>query len=165
MAGLPGAGKSTIRKEYFGGYHIVDCDEIKKSLPGYDPDHPRALHAESKIVENLVLQDYMKKGVSFVYDTTATNTNKVVKMIQNAQKKGYKVLTVYVEVQLATAIERNSNRHRVVPKEIILDKYMKLGQSLDAIKKFADMFVTINNEDKHEFENISTHGLMSNLYE
>lgn len=146
MAGLPGSGKSYIRSKYYSKYHVVDCDEIKKTLPNYDPNQPRALHQESKIVERLEIYQHLKHKDSFVYDTTATNTDKIVKLIMQAQDLGYVVTVVYVKVNLTTAMRRNSQRDRVVPDEVILDKYSKLNTSLSIFEEYANHFLTIDNE-------------------
>lgn len=146
MAGLPGSGKSYIRNKYYSKYDFVDCDEIKKNLPNYDPNQPRALHNESKIVEKFEIYKHLKYRDSFVYDTTATNTDKIVKLIMQAQELHYIVTIVYVKVSLATAMRRNSQRDRVVPDEVILDKHSKLSSSLCIFEKFANHFITIDNE-------------------
>jgi len=146
MAGLPGAGKSYIRKKLFRDYYVVDCDELKKTLPNYDPENPRALHDESKLLEKYEISKCLVNKISFVYDTTASNTDKIVELTKQAQTIGYFVSIVYVKVSLATALARNSKRHRVVPDDVILDKYSKLSTSLDIIKSFANDFVIIDNE-------------------
>ncbi|HOO03967.1 MAG TPA: hypothetical protein PLJ11_04510, partial [Methanomassiliicoccales archaeon] len=40
LSGLPGVGKSHARKTFLASIPVVDCDEIKQSLPGYDPNNP-----------------------------------------------------------------------------------------------------------------------------
>ncbi|BCR35204.1 ATP-binding protein [Mariniplasma anaerobium] len=150
MAGLPGSGKTYIRNKYFADYKAVDCDELKKTIKGYNPDQPRALHFESKIAEKYEIYNNLKNKVPFIYDTTATNTDKIIKLTKLAQALGYIVKIIYVQVSLATAFRRNSKRHRVVPDEIIMDKYSKLEISLKILNKFADKVITINNE-KDEF--------------
>ena len=146
MAGLPGAGKSYIRNKYYNKFNVVDCDEIKKKLPNYDPEQPRALHQESKIVEEYEIDHNLKEGNSFVYDTTATNIDKIVKLIQHAQELQYRVTIVYVKVSLATAMMRNSKRDRVVPVDVILDKYSKLNESINMFNIYANQLITIDNE-------------------
>lgn len=146
MAGLPGAGKSYTRQKYYNKYKVVDCDEIKKTLPNYDPMFPRALHEESKVVEKYEIYKNFKDGESFVFDTTGANSDKMIKLTKQAQGLGYEVTIVYVEVSLKTAMLRNSKRSRVVPDEVIMEKYNTLYNSLDKLKLYVDDFITINNE-------------------
>ena len=51
MAGLPGSGKSYVRAKKYSDISVIDCDELKKSIPGYDPKNPSAVHEQSKIFE------------------------------------------------------------------------------------------------------------------
>ena len=58
---LPGAGKSTyIESHYDDSYDIVSADEIKKTLPGYDPENPEAVHEESVQLARKVIFDMCK---------------------------------------------------------------------------------------------------------
>ena len=145
MAGLPGSGKSYVRENKFSDMQYVDCDELKKSIKGYDPKNPGSVHEQSKIVEKQKIYSNMAEGISFVYDTTATNSDKVVKMIKEAQSIGYEVTIVYVKTTLATSLERNSKRERVVPESIILEKYEQITASMEIVKIFADKFEIVNN--------------------
>ncbi len=161
MAGLPGSGKTFIRSKLYEHYDVVDCDEIKKTIPGYNADQPRALHSESKIIEKYEIYKNLKNRVSFVYDTTATNTDKVIKLTKQAQGLGYIVKVVYVKVSLSVAMERNSKRFRVVPDDVILDKYSKLETSINIFRCFANDVITIDNEqDEVDLSLISTKRLL-----
>jgi predicted kinase len=143
MAGLPGSGKSFHREKLFGNLEFVDSDEIKKTLPNYDPKNPTKVHALSKAIEKSEIYNKFSKGISFVYDTTATNADKVIAMTKEAQDLGYTVTIAYVDVPLNVALERNANRERVVPEYIILDKFEKIGLSMEIVKKYVDEFITI----------------------
>ena len=145
MAGLPGSGKSFYREKMFADMAFVDSDEIKKSIPGYDPNNPSTVHAMSKVVEKHEIYANMMNGTSFVYDTTATNTDKVVKMTREAQELGYHVTVVYIDVPLHVALERNANRERVVPEEIIYSKFEKIETSMNIAQKYVDEFVVIKS--------------------
>lgn len=146
MTGLPGSGKSHIRKKMFFDFKYIDCDELKAEIKGYDPQNPGAVHAQSKVLEKKVIYDFFNEGISFVYDTTASNSDKVVNMTKEAQSLGYEVTIVYVKVSLATSLKRNSERTRVVPESLILKKYALMDTSIQIIQSFADKFVTIENE-------------------
>ena len=148
MGGLPGSGKSYIRnnRARLVYMNVVDCDEIKKSLNGYDPKNPMATHAQSKAIEKQQIYTNLAEGTSFIYDTTATNSDKVVAMTKEAQALGYEVEMIYVEVSLSTSLTRNANRERVVPESIIMDKYSKITSAMEIAKMFVDKFTTINND-------------------
>lgn len=148
MAGLPASGKSTYAAATFsrGTYAIVDCDELKKTIPGYDPKNPAAVHAQSKVMEKEAIYSNMAHGASFVYDTTATDTDKVLALILEAKALGYRVAIHYIKVSLATAIKRNAARERVVPEAIITSKFEKIEASMMVLRQFADEFNQIKND-------------------
>lgn len=146
MAGLPGSGKSTVRNEKFANYDVVDCDEIKKTIKGYDPLNPGAVHKESKKIEKRLLLENIINGKSFVYDTTASNAERIVKLIIDAQSEGYEVTICYIKVKLQTAIYRNANRERVVPEEIIREKYAVMSTAIEIFSGYADKLIVVNND-------------------
>lgn len=146
MAGLPGSGKSYVRKNRYGDFAFVDCDEIKKGIEGYGPKNPGAVHEESKVLEAQAIYKMFAEGKSFVYDTTATNWAKVVKMTQNAQAIGYEVELCYVKVSLRTALQRNAQRERQVPEMLIKEKASLLGTAMDVIQNYVDEFVIVKND-------------------
>ena len=146
MAGLPGSGKSYVRSNRYADMRVIDCDEIKKTLPGYDPKNPCAVHEASKIIEAQEIHKALGNGESFVYDTTATNWAKLVKMIADAQAIGYKVELCYVKVSLATAMSRNAKRERVVPEALIREKFALLPTSLEVLSGYVDTYTVVNND-------------------
>ena len=145
MAGLPASGKSFIRQQNFDNLSHIDCDEIKKSLPEYDPKNPTATPAKSKILEKQAIYNNLANGISFVYDTTATNTDNVIKLTKTAQSLGYKVTLCFVKCSLATSLYRNANRVRVVPENIILEKFSVMKTSIATIRNFIDEYIEIEN--------------------
>ena len=146
MAGLPGSGKSTVRLQKYNSLDFVDCDEIKKTIPGYDPKNPDLVHEQSKAIERKLISEKINSGVSFVYDTTASNIEKIIKMVIDAQSLGYEVEVCYVKVKLATAIYRNAHRERVVPEEIIREKYSVMSTAIDIFSGYVDKLTIVNND-------------------
>lgn len=146
MAGLPGSGKSFVRSQKYAELKVIDCDEIKKTIAGYDPKNPGAVHEQSKVLEAQEIFKALGAGESFVYDTTATNWAKLVKMIKDAQSLGYKVELCYVKVSLRTSLLRNSKRERVVPEAIIKEKAMLLPLALEVLIGYVDSYVVVNND-------------------
>jgi predicted kinase len=146
MAGLPASGKSTYRMNHkdIKNLAVVDSDEIKKTLEGYDPKDPQMVHAQSKMIEKAKLYNYLSDGISFVYDTTATNSDKVIRITKQAQELGYTVSIIYLNTTLATCLERNANRTRNVPESILVEKSSLIRTSIEISKKFVDKFIEVN---------------------
>ena len=53
---------------------------------------------------------------------------------------------LYVKVKLETAINRNANRERVVPVNVILEKFETIETAFEIIENYVDV-VTIANND------------------
>lgn len=146
MVGSPASGKSTVRQSMFPHMQVVDCDDIKASHPDYDPKNPQKFHEWSrKVVEELLVRK-VADGESFVYDGTGSSVDRYSSLIDNAHRNGYKVLMVHVIVSLATAIERNANRERVVPEAVVVKKYTQVANAANLLKSLVDELVVVNNE-------------------
>ena len=146
MAGLPGSGKSYVRSQKYADFKVIDCDEIKKGIKGYDPKNPSAVHAQSKVLEQKEIYKALGAGESFVYDTTATNWAKLVKVIKDAQALGYEVELCYVKVSLKTSLKRNAARERVVPESLIKEKASLLPVALEVLEDYVDRYIVVNND-------------------
>jgi len=146
-AGLPGAGKSTmLAQSEYADLPMVDPDEVKKTLPGYDPLNPQIVHAESmKIAREMHLM-MLAVGGSFVVDGTGTNVEKYLQWINEARELDYEVILFYVKVDTTTAMLRNSLRDRKVPEEVILEKAGIINQSTELIGSLCDEFVVLKND-------------------
>ena len=146
MAGLPGSGKSYVCSKRYAYLDVIDCDEIKKTLKGYDPKNPSAVHEESKVIEAQEIYKKLGNGESFVYDTTATNWAKLVKLINDARAIGYKVELCYVKVSVKTALLRNKKRERQVPESLIMEKASLLPIALDVLSSYVNEYKIFNND-------------------
>ena len=146
-AGLPGAGKSTVlSKSEYSHLPVVDPDEVKKTLPGYDPLNPQLVHDESKLIarENHLM--LLSKGESFVVDGTGTNVEKYLQWINEARELGYTIVLFYVKVAASTSLERNARRDRKVPEEVIVEKAGIINQSTELIGSVCDKFIVLKND-------------------
>lgn len=145
-AGLPGAGKSTVisRTEY-SGLPVVDCDVFKKLHPDYDPKNPSLVHEWSAIKARELQFELMSKGKSFILDGTGTNLEKYIKWFQEARELNYKIVVVYVKVDVATSIERNARRERSVALSVILDKAGVIDGCMKVLGSLADEYKIIEN--------------------
>lgn len=118
----------------------------KKTLPGYDPKNPNGVHQQSKILKSEAIHRAMGNGINFVYDTTTTNWAKLVKMIKDAQSIGYQVELCYVCVSLKTSLYRNAHRERVVPEDLMKEKYALLPITLEVLQGYVDSYIIVNND-------------------
>ena len=146
MMGVPAAGKSTVANKMFGEDQFIDCDAIKQSHPDYDPKDPQALHAWSKEIEAHMISDaFANPTGNVVYDTTGTNSDKVLNYLASATKAGYSAQVVFVTVPEAESLRRNSLRPRVVPEWVLREKFTQITESARIISETGVPFQTVDN--------------------
>ena len=141
--GVPGSGKSTVIEERYKHdpqYRIIDTDLIKEvCLVGYDPLHPELVHKAS---QEVAMQKYEEALLStrphVVFETTGTNTSRVIMLMKRAREQGFKVKLLYVSVPLDVAIQRALGRERQVKIEIIEDKAREILAAFDRLATEAD---------------------------
>lgn len=143
--GLPAAGKSTITRETFGNLTILDCDKIKESHPEYDPKNPAALHDWSKAVLTGQFETALSGPDSFVFDSTATDTEKMRALFDAARVAGFSVSLFFVTVTLSESLRRNAKRSRVVPPHVIERKAGEISAAFDTLAPLADSVRTVDN--------------------
>ena len=146
-AGLPAAGKSTYLKQAgLQGVPTVDPDAIKETHPDYDPKAPELLHEWSKKLARQKHLRHLADNESFIVDGTGTNVEKYAQYINEAKELGYCIELHYIEVGVATSIDRNARRERSVPNAVILDKAGVIDQTTKIIGQLCDKFVTFKND-------------------
>ena len=144
--GLPASGKSSVSKAIFPTHKMIDCDSIKESHANYDPKDPQALHAWSKTVAQAQFDATLSLGLqNVVYDTTGTNAPRMSRLMMKTARMGFKVSLVFVTVPLSVSIERNANRPRVVPQEVIMAKAQQVTEVFHQIKNLAHSVQVIDN--------------------
>lgn len=100
--GIQASGKSTFYHEQFAAYTHINLD---------------TLHTRNK--ENLLLQECVECGRSFVVDNTNPTKEDRQKYIRAAKDKGFCIHGYYFRSSVSDSIERNRKRER---KARILDR-------------------------------------------
>jgi len=147
MIGSPASGKSTVADKIAGDkYEILDCDKIKESHPDYDPKNPHLLHEWSARELEKRFQKAIKKEGQYILDGTGSNSDKLIRRITEARQEGFVTKLVYVTCSLKECLRRNQTRERVVPENVVKEKYKDINYSFQAVSPHADKVEVINNE-------------------
>jgi predicted ABC-type ATPase len=158
VMGPSSAGKSTglvdkLQKET--GSFLADSDEIKKLIPEFNNGYnANGVHKESSDINSRILAMAMKAGDNVIYPTTGREAGKLKGIIDNAEKRGYKVYVDLVTADRSVLLLRNLARmlktNRVVngdellTEEVIngiletynnLDEKYKRGKPIDTTPK------------------------------
>lgn len=122
LVGLPGSGKTTYAKELLSNnpsYSYFSSDSIRKERYG-DESIQGDTSLIFSIMQNRTL-DALKKGWSVIYDATGIKRKDRLEILSRviSLKMNIKLKCHIVWARFETCIERNNNRKRVVPEEVI----------------------------------------------
>ena len=81
-----------------------------------------------------------------VYDSTGTNSERMVRYMALAEAAGMTTKLVFVVVSLETSLSRNSRRERVVPEEVIRMKADDIKTAFNICEEKAQTVQVIENE-------------------
>jgi len=147
MAGLPASGKSTVRSEILKqnpGWQVIDADEIKKTIPGYNPKNPSAVHSQSVAEAFRQVDAARQSGTPFIWDVTGVNPQ-LPSVMQHLRQAGFDVEVLHVDVKEATARSRNAARARTVPDHVITNTASMLPGALQTLKQHATSVLAVDN--------------------
>ncbi|MEI7421900.1 MAG: zeta toxin family protein [Prolixibacteraceae bacterium] len=128
---------------------FVNADEIAKGLSPFQPDNVAIM--AGRIMLNRI-KDLVNQNVDFAFETTLA-TKSYVKLIQNAQSKGYFVTLVYFWLNSPLlAVERVKNRvisggHNI-PENVIFRRYSSGIKNLSKLYlPICDYWLIIDNSE------------------
>lgn len=145
MSGVPGSGKSSYveNNKWSGPVVVLSTDNIRKTLTG-----DASCLDKDEIVWRYIYAILAKPHVNATYIVDATNLvskrrNSYLKYKNNFES----VELIYMHVDVKTAIERNMNRDRKVPENVIRDMIEMAESNADFNKLILDGYdkITIIN--------------------
>jgi len=176
--GLPGSGKTTFKKLWFGHYRDIDPDFIKRRHPKWNialarnkPRTDRRIHVWSVKEAVAQLRNLVKRGVSCVLDASGSDCLWLKDQIQTATDGGFWVTIVYIVVPLQIALKRNRDRNsggcirgdddkdsegrsHFVPENVISNKVDGMRDSFSRARRFADEVWVVVNYDQKELSKV-----------
>lgn len=152
MIGVPGSGKSTIANEIGRelGIPVVSSDGVRKEVTGSEEDSSKDDYVWGKVIPNKI-KNALKEG-DVVFDATNLKVryrNKLKKIVGLT----HEYQAVYVDTPLDVCIERQGNRDRKVPPEIIKGMHEKMVVPTEE-EKFSKIFIINNATDFLELINM-----------
>lgn len=121
LGGGPASGKSSVMNPDTSKDRnavTVDPDDIKKRLPGFkemaekSPNAAAFYHEESSALAKRFSEVAYSENYNVVYDGTGDGSvNSVMKKINGAKEKGYRVEAKYVSIDTEEALRRNQKRY------------------------------------------------------
>ena len=145
MIGIPGSGKSTYAKN-IPNTTVVSSDEIRHELTG-DYSNLTKDKQVFPLLEKRIL-DLLKAGKDAVYDATNINLTKRRKITAKYSDLA-KIVYIFMDTPLKVALERNRNRERKVPEDVIRNMYKYLKKSNIVYDNY-DKLIIIKPNGKEE---------------
>ncbi len=128
IAGCNGAGKTTasftVLPEMLDCQEFVNADEIARGLSPFNAEGV-AIQAGRLMIDRIVY--LLKEGITFAFETTLS-TRSYVKLVQQAQKRGYFVTLIFFSLaspeQAAKRVaKRVSQGGHNIPMDVIYRRY------------------------------------------
>lgn len=127
MVGVPGSGKTTVAERLVKkGYHSMNADSIREELLGDANDQSQ----NEKVFETFFkrFEEHLQAEHDIVVDNINTNPRHREEIIAKARKQGYSDIQLWIlDVPLETCLERNRQRQRTVPEDIVSKMHATLN--------------------------------------
>jgi hypothetical protein len=179
-AGGPGSGKSFAATSLFGmpekmphvsaqGLKSVNSDKyfetylqmngLSKDIAKLNvDDHKLAmlLRTKSKKVRDAALKNYINGRLGLLIDGTGKNYPNIAKQKKKLEEVGYDCFMIFVNTDLDVAIERNYNRDRKLPVELVKKAWQAVNNNMG---KFQSLFgssnmLVVDNSEKKDFADV-----------
>jgi predicted kinase len=118
-------------------------------------NNPGGIRDKAKQITKKQKAFYEEGRLGMIIDGTGDSFSKIKKQKQQAEELGYDTYMVFVNTSLEVAIERNNNRDRVLPEELVRTIWKDVQQNLGAFKGlFGGNFDIVDNTtyDKHDYK-------------
>jgi predicted kinase len=140
MIGLPGSGKSFLAQQLlrlYPHYHLISTDAIRAQLFGDESIQGPWLGIQAQIQRQL--QQAVTQGVGAIYDATNAQRHHRRDLIQLARESGFNpILGIWIQTTLQQCLQRNQQRFRQVPPEIILKMHRQLCDAPPSLRDGLD---------------------------
>lgn len=157
LMGLPGAGKTTVKKRRLHRGDVdIEPDQFKcqhrrySSNMGEETDdevHRWSVRRSADALDDVVMSP---RKPNVVFDSSGSNASWLGRRIDSARRAGYITELLWVDVPVEVALLRNRDRAvlqggRWCPEEVILEKDTMLSDSFEELRKEVDSSERLQN--------------------
>jgi hypothetical protein len=162
-----GVGKDLTQSFSVGGLKLVNSDTaFEKGLKdnGINPKDlariekeepelwdmitkdPKGIRAKAKTLTQKQQSFYEAGRLGMIIDGTGDEVSKIKKKMDHAKSLGYDCYMVFVNTSLEVALERNRNRDRVLPEDLVTEIWKACQNNLGKFQTiFSGNFVIVDN--------------------
>jgi len=163
LAGGPGSGKSYVVKRGTGGLglKIVNSDDVfekyikdaglSMKMPKSEEEPREVLRQRSKVITKKKLDNYVEGRLGLIIDGTGKDYDKIATQATGLKQLGYDVHMIFVNTSLETALKRNAERERTVPRSIATKSWKTVQSNMGKFSQyFRQNFIVVDNNDSDE---------------
>ena len=163
LAGGPGSGKSYVVKRGTGGLglKIVNSDDIfekylkdaglSMKMPKSEEEPRDKLRDRAKAVTKSKMGNYVEGRLGLIIDGTGKDYDKIAKQATQLKQLGYDVHMIFVNTSLETALKRNAERERTVPRSVATKSWKTVQTNMGKFSQyFRQNFIVVDNNDSDE---------------
>ena len=163
LAGGPGSGKSYVVKRGTGGLglKIVNSDDVfekyikdaglSMKMPKSEEEPREVLRQRSKVITKKKLDNYVEGRLGLIIDGTGKDYDKIATQATGLKQLGYDVHMIFVNTSLETALKRNAERERTVPRSVATKSWKTVQTNMGKFSQyFRQNFIVVDNNDSEE---------------
>ena len=153
--------KSVNSDKYFETYlKMSGLSQDIASLKPVEFEKAMQLRKKSKSVRDTALKNYINGRLGLLIDGTGKDYGSISKQKTRLQDVGYDCFMIFVNTDLDVALERNYDRERKLPSELVKSSWQAVQNNMG---KFQGLFgasnmLIVDNSEYKEFSNIVKKG-------
>jgi shikimate kinase len=158
IVGGPGSGKTWIKKKLalgHMGFVSIDSDyplekymrqaNLSLKMPPEEHDERTIIRQKAKRVTDSKEESVLDNRLGLAFAGTGSNLSDTFEKNDMLKKLGYDTAMIFVNTDLRTALSRNENRNRSVPKQIVIDKWTQSQRNLGEYQRIFNPFWVLDN--------------------
>jgi len=173
MAGGPGSGKSYAVQLGIGqaqkevkvtaqGLKVVNSDDVFEKylrdaqlnfkMDANQGKQRDALRQKAKVVTKKKYDNYVEGRLGMVIDGTGKDYGKITTQAASLKNIGYDVYMIFVNTSLDVALERNRQRPRSVPEDIVKKSWNQVQTNIGSFQRYFGNknFIIVDNNNVND---------------
>lgn len=162
ICGSGGSGKSSLAKQYFPNYRIIDIDLIYEQelinsglglkIKDFSPEQSEKaleIFEKSKSINDEKFNTAVNAGENIVIDSIGRDADIILYQRGFLEKIGYQTFMIMVYAELDTCLKRVEARERVYKENITIDSwYLSYSNIVTYKREFGDRFMLFYNDEE-----------------
>lgn len=161
LAGGPGSGKSYISDKILSGFglKVINSDNmyeyllkkanIEMNAQSIASKQGQQIRNRAKQLTTKQQSNFLSGRLGLIIDGTGRDLSKIKKVQTMLKQLGYDTSMVFVNTSLQVAKQRNRQRSRVLPDEMVYDLWNKVQKNIGAFQNMfgSNNFIIVDNNN------------------